>query len=143
MHRSLSHQATLSLPLSTSPLATVDHMYLQQQWTRHWIELTLQQALPITNLFLCLRTGVILCKLMNKLQSGAVPHIHYNECLSAKEENIRQFLKAGSKMGLHDSELFYVDDLLQGKNMNAASDLDIISIGGVGEYEEFHVLVKL
>ncbi|KAI8333119.1 hypothetical protein BC941DRAFT_455229 [Chlamydoabsidia padenii] len=116
MHRSNSYQATTE-PISPAPSPA--HLYSQQQWTRTWIETTLKQPLPTTNLFLCLRTGVILCRLINILHPGIISKIYYDECISAKEQNIRQFLDAGSKLGLQDCELFKVDHLLEGKDMNA------------------------
>lgn len=56
MQRSTSYQ------IPKTPALSPDHVLPQQQWTKSWIESVLQQPLPITNLFLCLRSGILLCR---------------------------------------------------------------------------------
>ena len=45
-----------------------------------------------------LRSGVVLCQLVNKLCPGAVPKIHHSVAASKQRENIANYLEAAAKL---------------------------------------------
>lgn len=72
-----------------------------------------------------LKDGIILCKLMNTLQPGAIPKIHPAGANKFKHmENISNFLTAAEKYGCARGDLFQSVYLQDNQNMGAV-------IGGV------------
>ncbi|KAI8059897.1 kinase-like domain-containing protein [Gongronella butleri] len=114
MKRSISYSVPVPSISSGEPPS-----YAHHQWIRTWIESILERPLPTSNLFLGLRDGVLLCRLVNQLKPNTIAYIDCHESRAAKEHNIGQFLQAGPLVGLQHTELFKVHDLLQGKDMNA------------------------
>jgi len=66
-----------------------------------------------------LKNGVVLCKLINKLQAGAVSNIYTGELAFKQMENIGKFLGICSSYGVRSDELFQAPDLYEGSNMTA------------------------
>uniref|UniRef100_UPI00398EA912 calponin-1 isoform X1 n=1 Tax=Pristiophorus japonicus TaxID=55135 RepID=UPI00398EA912 len=83
---------------------------------RRWIEDVTGATLP-DNLMESLKNGVILCKLINKLQPGSVTKISDSPQNWHQLENIGNFIKAITKYGvkLHDS--FEANDLYENCNL--------------------------
>ncbi|ORX47481.1 hypothetical protein DM01DRAFT_1140402 [Hesseltinella vesiculosa] len=93
MKRSISYSVPIpAIPSNDQPV------YAHHQWIRTWIESILERPLPTTNLFLSLRDGVFLCRLVNQLKPNSIVHIHQGKSRAAKEENIRRFLEAGPRV---------------------------------------------
>jgi len=65
-----------------------------------------------------LKSGVILCKLVNAVCPGAVKKINKNKLPFMQMENITSFLSACRKLGFAESERFVTVDLFEGKNMS-------------------------
>lgn len=66
-----------------------------------------------------LKSGVVLCKLMNALQPGAIKDIYIGGLAFKQMENISKFLSALPPYGLKSEDLFQTPDLFEGVNMTA------------------------
>jgi len=64
-----------------------------------------------------LKSGVVLCKAMNKIQRGAIKKINNDQKPFHERENIENFITACKELGLKDQELFEPSDLYEGKNL--------------------------
>jgi len=64
-----------------------------------------------------LKSGVVLCKAMNKIQKHSIKKIHNDEQPFHQRENIDNFIAACRELGLKDQELFLPNDLYDGKNL--------------------------
>eukprot|EP01087_Luapelamoeba_hula_P022944 TRINITY_DN8355_c0_g1_i1.p1 TRINITY_DN8355_c0_g1~~TRINITY_DN8355_c0_g1_i1.p1 ORF type:complete len:1335 (-),score=374.38 TRINITY_DN8355_c0_g1_i1:61-4065(-) len=85
---------------------------------RRWIEATLQEPLPFPDFGDSLVSGVVLCKLINKVQPGSVDKINNANNGYSKMENIERYLKACRAFGMRETELFNTVDLYEKKNMS-------------------------
>lgn len=74
-----------------------------------------------------LKNGVVLCKLINKLQPGAVSNIYTGDMAFKQMENIGKFLGVLPAYGVRSDELFQAPDLYEGTNMSAV----LVCIGSV------------
>lgn len=86
-----------------------------------WVEKVLNEDLPDKDdLWASLKSGVVLCKLINTIKPGTVPTIHTTKMIPLKEmENIQLFLKGSWTLGVASSDLFITSDLYRRKNMAA------------------------
>jgi len=86
---------------------------------RHFIEVTTGEK--VSGTFAAgLADGVLLCKTVNKLKSGAVSNINKGKMAFAKMENIQSFISAcQNSFGLRPNDCFMTVDLYEEKNMNA------------------------
>ncbi|KAJ1490211.1 calponin homology domain-containing protein, partial [Baffinella frigidus] len=64
-----------------------------------------------------LRTGTILCELVNKISPKAVRKINTSAMPFAQRENIQNFCDAVARLGVKDINCFAADDLFEGKNL--------------------------
>jgi transgelin len=65
-----------------------------------------------------LKSGEVLCELMNKIKAGAIPKYHKAPRLAFRQmENIGLFLNACRQYGVSDSNLFITVDLFEAANM--------------------------
>ena len=64
-----------------------------------------------------LKSGVVLCNLMNTLFPGAIKRVHKSSFPAHQMENVNFVLKCLKKMGMKDDELFEPNDLCEKKNM--------------------------
>lgn len=91
----------------------------QEQDVLNWIEAIMESKLdrskPYEDL---LRDGVVLCKLMNKLQPGSVKKINENSTAPFKiMENINAFQEAIKKYGVPVADVFQTVDLFEKKDV--------------------------
>jgi len=77
-----------------------------------------------------LRSGQVLCELVNKIKPGTVARINGDGKPFKERENISNFLKACRAFGVQEHALFSTDDLYDGKNMLSVVNC-IHSLGGV------------
>ncbi|ELQ76518.1 Calponin [Trachipleistophora hominis] len=91
-------------------------MSQQNTELKEWIEHITLETIG-DNLEESLKDGIILCKLMNKLQPGSC---NYSEKKSAflQRENIFAFIRAAKKIGVEEYEIFDINDLYEGSNFN-------------------------
>jgi hypothetical protein len=92
---------------------------------RLWIECLLDTALPPTALQPLLRSGELLCYLVNIVSPGVVAKVARAELLAAMSEsrrnarmreNIGQYVDACAELGVPQRELFLTADLFENKN---------------------------
>jgi len=77
----------------------------------------------------CLKTGVEILELLNKLSPGSVDSINRKDMPFAHRENISKYIDTCKAMGMNKADLFDAQDLYDGKN--------IVSV-----IEHFHRLSK-
>jgi hypothetical protein len=83
---------------------------------RRWLEAA--GGLEINDLEASLKSGEVLCNLMNKIQAGAIKSYHKGSKMAFKQmENIGWFLEAALKYGVKPSDLFVTVNLFEGNNM--------------------------
>jgi hypothetical protein len=77
----------------------------------------------------CLRSGVVLCNLMNKIQPGSIANVKKGKMPFLMIENINSYLKACAEIvGLPSTSIFQTVDLYEEKNMTAV----ILNLHAVG-----------
>lgn len=64
-----------------------------------------------------LRNGILLCKLMNKLQPGIIQKINTSGGDYKMMDNISQFQRAAQHYGVPEVDLFNANDLYDQKNI--------------------------
>ncbi|KAK7868117.1 hypothetical protein R5R35_005558 [Gryllus longicercus] len=90
----------------------------QEREAREWIEAVTGERFPPGVAYEdALRDGVLLCKLMNRLQPGLVPRINTSGGDYKMMDNLSQFQKACVKYGVPDVDLFQTVDLWDKKNI--------------------------
>eukprot|EP00045_Choanoeca_perplexa_P011605 m.124044 g.124044 ORF g.124044 m.124044 type:complete len:822 (+) comp15689_c0_seq1:229-2694(+) len=83
-----------------------------------WIDAVIGDYTEGESLYEILRTGEILCQIMNKVKPKSIPKIHRNPRLNFHMmENIGYFLLGAKEYGLRDSELFITVDLFNQADM--------------------------
>eukprot|EP01102_Stenamoeba_stenopodia_P002074 TRINITY_DN1183_c0_g1_i3.p1 TRINITY_DN1183_c0_g1~~TRINITY_DN1183_c0_g1_i3.p1 ORF type:complete len:972 (-),score=248.68 TRINITY_DN1183_c0_g1_i3:126-3041(-) len=89
--------------------------------TKKWIEEVLGTPFPPNeSLISLLKSGVVLCKLVNvlNLSNVTVPKIYEGPIAYRQMENIEQYKQACEKLGLKQTDLFVTADLFEEKNTN-------------------------
>lgn len=90
----------------------------QEAEARQWIETIIGERFPPGLSYEdALRDGIILCKLMNRLQPGIIPKINTSGGDYKMMDNLSQFQKACVKYGVADVDLFQTVDLWDRKNI--------------------------
>ncbi|CAF0764097.1 unnamed protein product [Rotaria sp. Silwood1] len=84
---------------------------------QEWIEAIIGEKFPDVPYEEALKDGVILCKLMNKLQPNAIPKYTTSGGSFKFRENISLFQNAARDYGLADPELFQTIDLFEKRNI--------------------------
>lgn len=101
----------------------------QEAEAQHWIEAVTGERFPPGWSFEdSLRDGILLCKLMNKLQPGIITKINTSGGDYKMMDNISQFQKACVKYGVPDVDLFQTVDLWDKKNI-AHVTMTIFAVG--------------
>ncbi|XP_017886457.1 muscle-specific protein 20-like [Ceratina calcarata] len=101
----------------------------QEAEAQHWLETVVGERFPPGVSYEdALRDGVLLCKLMNKLQPGIVPKINTSGGDYKMMDNLNQFQKACVKYGVPDVDLFQAVDLMERKNIAQVTNT-IFAIG--------------
>jgi len=80
-----------------------------------------------------LKSGVVLCQLINALRPGSVSTINNGKMPFVQMENISNYLAACQKYGVRASELFQTVDLFEEKNMSAVV-LNILAVARQSGY---------
>ena len=86
---------------------------------KEWIEKVLGEKVFPSNIRFAemLKSGVVLCRLANALQPGVVARVHESKIAFKQIENIGNYIKACSTLGLSRMDSFDVPDLFDEKNM--------------------------
>ncbi|KAL6057581.1 calponin [Balamuthia mandrillaris] len=64
-----------------------------------------------------LKSGVVLCNMINKIRPGIVSKINNGKMPFVQMENINAYLTACEQLGLRKSDCFMTVDLFEAKNM--------------------------
>jgi len=105
----------MDLELEKKMEALIDYEF--ERIALDWIEdVTGEQA---DNVYLHLKSGRKLCKLINKLHPDSIKNIQKGKRPIHERENISMFLTAARKLGIRDSDLFTVADLYDAQNLQA------------------------
>merc|ERR550539_1124207 len=82
-----------------------------------WVAAVLGEPLPPAEFGEVLKDGVILCKLINKLQPGSVKKFKEKGPAFLLMENVQSFLAAARNYGVPDEEVFQTPDLFEARNI--------------------------
>ncbi|GLV43639.1 Muscle protein 20 [Carabus blaptoides fortunei] len=101
----------------------------QEAEAQHWIESVTGEKFPAGVSYEdALHDGILLCKLMNKLQPGIISKINTSGGDYKMMDNLSQFQKACVKYGVPDVDLFQTTDLWDYKNISLVTTT-IFAIG--------------
>lgn len=89
-----------------------------ERTARQWIEAVTGIKQADVSFPQYLKSGVVLCKLINTIKPNAVTRINEGTIAYKQMENIEHFLKACTELGLHQQDLFNTSDLFNEKNIN-------------------------
>merc|ERR1719233_889883 len=89
----------------------------QEQEVLQWVEGVMGEPLPAGDFGEVLKDGVVLCKLINKIQPGAVKKFKEKGPAFLLMENVQAFLAAVKKYGVPDEEVFQTPDLFEARNI--------------------------
>lgn len=82
-----------------------------------WVEAMLDDCIPPKPFDELFKDGVLLCRVMNVLQPGAVPKIQKPFTKEKQLENVNNLLKALKAYGVPEDKLFKPEDLNPGENI--------------------------
>lgn len=101
---------------------------------RQWIEDVLGETLEAgcDNMMEQLKSGVILCNLMNALVPGSISKINKGKLAFHQIDNIGKFLTAASAAGLPSHDTFTTPELFESK-MPSAVIQALVSLGRVAQ----------
>jgi hypothetical protein len=80
-----------------------------------WVEAVTQE--PVDYFYESLKSGVILCKLINCIRPNMIRNIHERGVALQERENIKNYLRACEALGVKKTELFIASDLYDRKSM--------------------------
>jgi hypothetical protein len=89
-----------------------------ERTARQWIEAVTGIKQPDQTFPQYLKSGIVLCKLINTVKPNAVTKVNEGTVAYKQMENIEHYLKACSELGLHQQDLFNTSDLFNEKNVN-------------------------
>ncbi|KAH8093352.1 hypothetical protein JL720_4479 [Aureococcus anophagefferens] len=96
--------------------AKLEEMKPQMEAAEAWIEAVIGE--PMEGTFdEWLRSGVVLCKLLNGVAPGSVKKIATSAMPFKQMENISLFIRGIKKLGVHDSDCFDTNDLYKGQDI--------------------------
>ncbi|UJR10606.1 hypothetical protein I4U23_014803 [Adineta vaga] len=104
---------------------------------QEWVEAVIGEKFPSGSYEDALKDGVILCKLINKLQPGAIPKYATSGGAFKLRENISLFQNAARAYGLGDSELFQTIDLFEKHNIPQVTQC-IFALGRNAQKKKFN-----
>lgn len=97
---------------------------------KEWIQAVLGEELKEETLQQSLKSGVILCRLINTIKPKRVKKVHKLNSAFKHRENISNYLKACKKLGQRPGDCFDVQDLYEGRNMVTVLN-QILGLGGI------------
>eukprot|EP01094_Clydonella_sp_ATCC50884_P029017 TRINITY_DN891_c0_g6_i1.p1 TRINITY_DN891_c0_g6~~TRINITY_DN891_c0_g6_i1.p1 ORF type:complete len:243 (-),score=88.62 TRINITY_DN891_c0_g6_i1:190-918(-) len=93
---------------------------------QEWMESVLGSPFP-GDFHESLKSGVLLCELLNKLKPGTIPKINKNKMAFMQMENISAYIECSREMGVPDHYNFVTVDLFEAKDLNAVA-LNILTL---------------
>jgi len=107
----------------------------QEKEVLQWVETVMGEPLPSGDFGEILKDGVVLCKLMNKLQPGSIKKFKEKVDMFGNPqtvaqpksptqgpafmlmENVQSFINAAKSYGVPDAEMFLTPDLFEARNL--------------------------
>jgi len=77
-----------------------------------------------------LKTGIILCQVLNVIKPNSIPKINSQATPFKERENIANYLQACKSLGMRDTDVFMTQDLYENANMGVVVD----NIHALGAY---------
>ncbi|OXA50648.1 muscle-specific protein 20 [Folsomia candida] len=93
-----------------------------------WVQQVVGEQFPPVPYEDILRNGIVLCKLINRLQPGIIKKVNTSGGDYKFIDNIQQFLKAAADYGVPVGDLFEAPDLYERKNIPVVTKA-IFSLG--------------
>eukprot|EP00435_Cladocopium_sp_Y103_P030649 s1754_g7.t1 len=94
-----------------------------------WIEAIVGSVKGDTTVAEWLKSGIILCNLVNAIQPGLIRTVNQQNVPFKQMENITKFLNAARDLGLPESSMFDTPDLYEEKNVDSVITC-IYALGG-------------
>lgn len=115
------HSATEELPCygldaELKAKAAAKYDPIAEEEAAKWVQAVTGEDV-VSDFFDALRTGQVLCQLVNCISPGVVPKINAAGMPFKERENISNFLKACRVLGVQEYALFSTDDLYDQKNL--------------------------
>jgi len=89
----------------------------QEKEILEWIFAVLGEPQPAGEFEDILKDGIVLCKLINKIQPGSVKKFKEKGPAFLLMENVQSFLAAIAKYGVPNEEVFQTPDLFEARNI--------------------------
>jgi len=102
----------------------------RQDACQAWIEEVTGEEMGEDSFQEWLKSGVVLCKLINKIKKKSVRKINKNKMAFKQMENIQNYNNACKKIGMRDGDCFVSQDLYEGDNLVAVID-QIYALGAL------------
>lgn len=83
----------------------------------NWVQDVAGEPRTEENIDDALISGVLLCKMMNKIEPGCIPKIDTRDIPLVHVENINKYLKACWNLGVPSSDMFVTSDLFQRRGL--------------------------
>ena len=99
---------------------------------RAWIEAMLGEKLGALSLQEELKDGVVLCRIANTIEPGVCPKPSTARMAFKQMDNIANYLKACTALGVPSEDLFQTVALFEGQNMPAVL-INVHSLGRVAQ----------
>ncbi|UJR35236.1 hypothetical protein I4U23_028001 [Adineta vaga] len=125
-----------SLAANQAKIAAKRDPELDQQ-VQEWIEAIIGEKFPSGSYEDALKDGIILCKLMNKLQPNSIPKYATSGGSFKLRENISLFQNVARGYGLEDAELFQSVDLFEKRNIPQVTQC-LFALGRHAQKHNFH-----
>uniref|UniRef100_A0A2K5CPR0 Calponin n=1 Tax=Aotus nancymaae TaxID=37293 RepID=A0A2K5CPR0_AOTNA len=129
----------LSAEVKNKIASKYDHQ--AEEDLRNWIEEVTGMSID-TNFQLGLKDGIILCKLINKLQPGSVKKISESSLNWPQLENIGNFIKAIQAYGMKPHDIFEANDLFENGNMTQVQTT-LVALAGLAKTKGFHTTIDI
>ena len=104
---------------------------------REWLEKVVGEPFPPGTFEEALKSGVYLCKAINRIKPGSVPKINDSKMAFKMMENIGRFLDACTAYGVPKSDFFQTVDLYEGQNIPQVIN-GIHALGRVAQTKNFN-----
>jgi len=89
----------------------------QEAKCRAWLEEFLGEKFQEPTLQEALKSGVRLCKAINKVTGGVIKQISDKQMAAMQRENIARYIQVCRNIAMNRADVFETDDLFLGKNM--------------------------
>lgn len=97
-----------------------------------WIEDVIGEKMEFPDIADSLKSGIVLCKLLNAIEPGTVKKINMKPIALMQVENIQLYLKGCWHLGVPTSDLFVTSDLFQKKGISQVLQ-NIVSLARVAQ----------